>query len=159
MTAEVKTLGITDLAPNKGARKKRKRIGFGEGSGNGKTCGKGQKGARARSGYSMMPGFEGGQMPLYRRLPKTGFTSRKKLLGVNAFRPVSLEVLENLAKKINTTDLTISVLVDQGIVKANAKLKILAGSELTQKLNIEAHAISQSAKAAVEKAGGTIKLI
>ncbi len=159
MTAERKTLGISDLAPNKGARKRRKRLGIGEGSGNGKTCGKGQKGQRSRSGYSMMPGFEGGQMPLYRRLPKTGFVSRKKLFGVNSFRPVSLEVLEKLAKEIKTTDLTLSVLVENGIVKSNAKLKILAGSELTQKLNIEAHAISGSAKAAVEKAGGTIKLV
>lgn len=159
MTTEEKTLTISDLAPNKGARRRRKRLGIGEGSGNGKTCGHGQKGQRSRSGYSMMPGFEGGQMPLYRRLPKTGFTSRMKLLGENRYRPVSLETLEVIAKELKTTNITLANLVECGVVKEGIKVKILGNTGLTQKLNVEAHAISESAKSVLEKVGGSIKLL
>jgi len=128
------------------------RRGRGHGSGNGKTAGKGHKGQKARSG-APRPGFEGGQMPLYRRLPKRGFTNRnsKTIVGINVS---SLEVFENDAV------VSVETLMEQGIVK-NPKdgVKILGNGELTKKLTVQANAFSESARAKIEALGGKAEVI
>lgn len=150
-------LGLSSLSPNSGARKRRKRVGIGEGSGRGKTCGKGQKGQKSRSGASIPAGFEGGQMPLHRRLPKIGFTSRKKLRGDNVFSLVKLGTLEALDV---SGDITLEVLKEKGLVRSKGrKVKILADGEIKKKLVVEAHAASKAAIAALEAAGGEIRFI
>src|SRR5476649_2502070 len=142
-------LELSKLRPNSGSRHVAKRLGIGEGSGSGKTSGKGTKGHKARSGYKSKPGFEGGQVPLYRRLPKFGFTSRKKLLGKNLFAVVSIEKLAAL----ETATINPDILKEAGLVGKGSKLvKILGGGELKKKLTITAHAFSKSAKEAIEKA-------
>lgn len=147
---------LNKLRPNKGARQVAKRLGIGEGSGLGKTSGKGTKGHKARSGYKSKPGFEGGQMPLYRRLPKYGFTSRKKLLGENVYAIISVEKLSDL----DIQTITPEVLREKGLVgKKSDQIKILGGGELKKKLTVTAHAFSKSAKEAIEKAGGAVNLI
>ena len=128
------------------------RRGRGHGSGNGKTAGKGHKGQKARSG-APRPGFEGGQMPLYRRIPKRGFTNRntKTIVGINVS---ALEVFEN------DTVVTVDTLIEQGIV-TNPKdgVKILGNGELTKKLTVKVNAVSETAKSKIEAAGGTVELI
>jgi large subunit ribosomal protein L15 len=147
---------LSGLAPKAGSRHRRKRLGIGEGSGSGKTSGRGQKGAGARTGSKSKRGFEGGQMPLHRRLPKVGFTSRKKTIGRNVFVPISLAKLEQIGEDV----VTLESLINAGFVSSPRKLvKILGGGELTKKLTVHAHAASESAKAAIEKAGGELKLI
>jgi large subunit ribosomal protein L15 len=150
---------LSNLKPNKGARKEPRRLGIGEGSGLGKTSGKGHKGHKARSGYKSKPGFEGGQMPLYRRLPKFGFTSRKKTLGKNVFSLVAVDRLEELGAK----EITPELLLEKGFVgKYPEKVKILGLSRdiegnpaaFSAKLKVTAHAFSKSAREAIEKAGG-----
>jgi large subunit ribosomal protein L15 len=157
-------LELNNLKPNKGSRKLPKRLGMGEGSGNGKTAGKGHKGHKSRSGYRSKPGFEGGQMPLYRRLPKIGFTSRKKLLGKNTFSLVAIDVIGALGDAVITPEL----LREKGLIgKYPEKVKILGAKvdmegnpkPFSAKLKISAHAFSKSAKEAVEKAGGEITVI
>ena len=149
-------LGLSSLAPARGSRHRRKRLGLGESSGKGKTCGRGGKGQTARSGAPIPRGFEGGQMPLHRRLPKIGFTSRKKVRGDNVFATVAVSKLEELA--IDGT-VTLEMLRARGFIGNKGKVKILGGAEVTQKLNVEAHAVSASAKEAIEKAGGTVSLV
>lgn len=158
------SIELDKLKPNKGSRKAPKRLGMGEGSGNGKTAGKGHKGHKARSGYRSKPGFEGGQMPLYRRLPKIGFTSRKKLLGKNVFSLVSITVLESLGE----TEITPEVLREKGVIgKYPEKVKVLgAKSDLEgkvtpfkAKLKVSANAISVSAREAIERAGGEVSIL
>ena len=152
--------GITNLsalAPAPGSRPKRKRKGMGEGSGNGKTAGKGGKGQSMRSGYSLPRGFEGGQMPLHRRLPKVGFTSRKKLAGDNVFTVISLAQLEALSVD---GEITLSVLREAGLLRSlKNKVKILANGALKKKVVVEAHAASAAAKTAIESAGGEVKIV
>jgi large subunit ribosomal protein L15 len=158
-TAEKSSRGssLSQLAPNPGARKRRKRLGIGEGSGTGKTCGRGQKGQKARSGSSIPAGFEGGQMPLHRRLPKIGFTSRKKIRGVNVFSLVKLSKLEDLNV---SGEITLEVLRENGLIRSgDRKVKLLAGGEVKKKLIVEAHAASKSARAALEAAGGEVRII
>lgn len=151
----VRTLAA--LAPLKGSRKRRKRVGFGEGSGHGKTCCKGQKGQTSRSGFGLPKGFEGGQMPLHRRLPKIGFTSRKKLFGINVY---SIVKLTELAELEVTGDITVDLLREKGLVRSRAKqVKILGNEAPKKKLVVEVHAISAAAKTAIESAGGTVRLI
>ena len=143
---------LSDLAPYPGSRKKRKRVGRGPGSGHGKTSCKGHKGQNARSGGGVKPGFEGGQMPLQRRLPKRGFTNifQKEYTIVNVGR------LENLSE----TDITPEVLVNEGVVKnVRDGIKILGQGELTKALNIKAHAFSASAKEKITKAQGSVEII
>ena len=150
-------LNITALAPAPGSRKKRKRLGIGEGSGNGKTCGKGQKGQLMRSGFSMPRGFEGGQMPIHRRLPKTGFTSRKRVTGQNVFTVVRLERLEKAGL---SGDVSFAKLVELGVVRSpRERIKLLGNVEIKSVLKIEAHAASASAKLAIEKAGGEVRIL
>ena len=158
MSTENKTssFDLSSLAPNPGARRRRKRLGIGEGSGNGKTCGKGQKGQRMRSGFSLPPGFEGGQMPIHRRLPKVGFISRKKTLGKNIYSTVALSKIVEL----ELTDVTVEALREKGVLRSRAaRVKILGGSELKKKIVVSVHAVSASARAAIEAAGGSVKLL
>lgn len=156
--AENKTISLSSLAPKKGSRKRKRRVGIGEGSGNGKTCGKGQKGQKSRSGGSIPRGFEGGQMPLQRRLPKFGFTSRKKTLGVNVFRTMPVDRLALLDDSEGV--IGIETFAKHGLIRPGKdKIKILGGGELSKKLIVEAHAFSQSAKQAIEGAGGEARVI
>lgn len=147
---------LSTLRPPKGSRQKRKRLGIGEGSGLGKTCGKGTKGQKSRSGYSRKAGFEGGQMPLYRRLPKFGFTSRARVREENIYRVVNVGEIE----AIGMDHVTVEALEKAGLISSRKiRVKLLGGGELKRKLTVEVHACSQSARAAVEKAGGEIRLV
>ena len=147
---------LHNLKPAEGSIKKRKRIGRGEGSKRGGTSTRGHKGAKSRSGYSKKSGFEGGQQPLQRRVPKFGFTNpnRKEYLGINLDR--LQEVITN--KKIKGA-ITKAVLVSNGVAYKNDLIKILGRGELTSKIDITVDAFSVSAKAAIEKAGGTATVI
>lgn len=156
-TTHTQRVTLSSLAPTKGSRHRKKRLGIGEGSGSGKTSGRGQKGYGSRSGSTIKRGFEGGQMPLHRRLPKFGFTSRRKYLGVNVYHPVSIARLMSV-----TTDgpITVQTLVDAGIVpNLKSRVKILGGGNCTRKVVVEAHAASATALAAIQAAGGEIKLL
>ena len=144
------TLG--NLSPVKGSTKQRKRVGRGPGSGFGKTAGRGHKGAKSRSGYNSKPGFEGGQMPLQRRLPKRGFFNK---FGKD-YRIVSLAQIESLT---DFTDITNETLVEAGIIRKGEQSKVLANGEITRAVNISVDKISAQAKAKIESAGGTVKLI
>lgn len=138
------------LKPAEGSVKTNKRLGRGQGSG-GTTAGRGHKGAKSRSGYSRKFGFEGGQMPLQRRVPKFGFKNNNKIY----FKAVNLDVLETLAEKIKSDDLSIKVLIDNGIIGRTDKVKVLGRGELKSKVNVQAHAFSETAVKAIEKVGGS----
>lgn len=138
------------LKPAEGSTKTNKRLGRGQGSG-GTTAGRGHKGAKSRSGYSRKFGFEGGQMPLQRRVPKFGFKNNNK----EYFKAVNLDVLEGLAAKANGAALSIQFLIDNGVVGKNDKVKVLGRGELKSKVAVEAHAFSATATKAIENAGGT----
>lgn len=138
------------LKPAEGSVKRNKRLGRGQGSG-GSTAGRGHKGAQSRSGYHAKPGFEGGQMPLQRRVPKFGFKNNKK----EYFKAVNLDVLESMAAKSNGSTLTLQFFIENGIVGKNDKVKVLGRGELKSKISVEAHAFSATALQAIEKAGGT----
>lgn len=138
------------LKPAEGSIKNNKRIGRGQGSGRGGTSTKGHNGAQSRSGYSSKAGFEGGQMPLYRRVPKFGFKSPNRV----EYTVLNLDALEVLASKIKG-DINMEVLIENGIASKNDIVKILGRGELKAKVNISAHAFSASAKTAIETAGGT----
>ena len=155
----VNQVNLSVLAPRPGARKVRKRLGIGEGSGNGKTCGKGQKGQTSRSGFRLGAGFEGGQMPIHRRLPKVGFTSRKKTLGINDFQVISVDALQKYVEQGATGELSLAAMREAGLVRKSSRLKILGGGSVSKKLVVEAHAVSASAKAAIEGAGGEVKIV
>jgi len=150
---------LSKLKPAKGSRKTSRRIGRGEGSGAGKTAGRGGKGQTARAGGAIRAGFEGGQMPLYRRLPKIGFNSRVSITGKNYYHIVKLSDLEvfNAGESID-----IEALKSKGIVKSmnfGIGVKVLSSAGLTKKLTLKVQAISASAKAAVEKLGGTVEIV
>ena len=138
------------LKPAEGSVKNNKRRGRGQGSG-GSTAGRGHKGAQSRSGYSSKPGFEGGQMPLQRRVPKFGFKNNNK----EYFKAVNLDILEGLAEKIKSGSLSLQTLIENGIVGKNDKVKVLGRGELKAKVSVEAHAFSTAATQAIEKVGGT----
>lgn len=146
-------MDLSNLRPADGSKHSDNfRRGRGHGSGNGKTAGKGHKGQKARSG-APRPGFEGGQMPLYRRLPKRGFTNRnsKTIVGINVS---ALERFEN------DTVVTVETLIEAGIVKnPRDGVKILGNGELTKKLNVKVDAVSEGAKAKIEAVGGTCEVI
>ncbi len=147
------SLELHGLTRHKGANKKRKRVGRGTGSGSGKTSGRGQKGQKSRSGYSQRAGFEGGQMPLYRRVPKRGFCNifAKKYAIVNV---QSLNRLEEGAK------VTSELLVEKGIVKKKEDgLRVLGQGKLEKKLTVQAHHFSESARAKIEQAGGSVEVL
>jgi large subunit ribosomal protein L15 len=138
------------LKPAEGSVRTNKRLGRGQGSG-GSTAGRGHKGAQSRSGYSKKSGFEGGQMPLQRRIPKFGFKNNNK----EYFKAVNLDVLEGLAEKTKSDSLNLQVLIENGIVGKNDKVKVLGRGELKTKVNVEAHKFSATATQAIEKVGGT----
>jgi large subunit ribosomal protein L15 len=143
---------LSNLTPAKGSIKNRKRIARGEGSKKGGTSTRGHKGAKSRSGYSRKVGFEGGQMPLQRRVPKFGFTNpnRKEYRGVNLH---TLQLLVDSKKIKDSVDM--EILIANGLAHKNDLVKILGRGELTSKLNITVHGFSASAKTAIEAAGGT----
>ena len=145
-------MNLSSLKPPAGQKHRKKRVGRGMGSGRGKTSTRGHKGARSISGYSIMRGFEGGQMPLHRRLPKRGFTNIFK----KEFAIVNLRDLENLPGDTFTADL----LMELGVIKKLGDgLKILATGNITRRIEVEAHVFSKAAAEKIEKAGGTVKVI
>ncbi len=144
--------GVHHLSPASGATHSRKRVGRGPGSGHGKTAGRGSKGQKSRSGYTHMRGFEGGQMPLHRRLPKRGFT--------NIFRKIYDPVnLSNLGRFEAGQEVTPELLHSRGLTGKNALVKILGGGELAKALTVRAHKFSASAKEKIEKAGGRCEIL
>ena len=148
-------MDLSNLKPAKGSTKTKKRIGRGQGSGTGGTSTKGHKGQKSRSGYSRKTGFEGGQMPLQRRVPKFGFTNinRKEYKGIN------ISTLQELADARKITDIDVDLLVEAGQARKNSLVKILGNGELKSKLNVKAHAFSKSAVSAIEAVGGTVEII
>ncbi len=148
-------MDLSNLTPAKGSVKNKKRIGRGVGSGKGRTSARGHKGQKSRSGYSRRLGFEGGQMPLHRRLPKFGFNNHNRV----EYKPVNLDLLQRLADEKNISKIDFEVLCQYGILQKNKLVKILGNGELTAKLEVKAHAFSKSAIEAIEKAGGTAEKI
>ncbi|MBQ0164070.1 MAG: 50S ribosomal protein L15 [Bacteroidaceae bacterium] len=142
---------LNTLKPAEGSVATRKRIGRGPGSGMGGTATRGHKGAKQRSGYSKKIGFEGGQMPLQRRLPKHGFKNINRV----EYKAINLDVLAELAQAKNLTKIGTKELVEAGFLKKNGLVKILGNGTLTSKIDVEAHAFSKSAEAAITAAGGT----
>lgn len=142
---------LNNLKPAKGSVKQRKRIGRGQGSGYGGTSTRGHKGAQSRSGYSKKIGFEGGQMPLQRRLPKFGFKNKFRV----EYKAINIEVLQNLADKHSITTIDIQTLRDAGLASKNDRIKILGNGTLTAKLEVRAHAFSKKAIEAIEAVQGT----
>ncbi|MEO8886616.1 MAG: 50S ribosomal protein L15 [Mucilaginibacter sp.] len=145
-------MNLSNLKPAKGSTKNRKRIGRGTGSGRGGTSTRGHKGAGSRSGTSTKVGFEGGQMPLQRRVPKVGFKNpnRVEYVGVN------LDVLQKLTEQYSVATINFDTLKEHGLVSKNDLVKILGRGELTAKLEVTAHAFTATAQKAIEAAGGTI---
>jgi large subunit ribosomal protein L15 len=148
-------MNLSNLKPAEGSVRKRKRIGRGTGSGKGGTSTRGHKGQKSRSGYSKRAGFEGGQMPIHRRLPKFGFRNVNRV----EYKAVNLEVLEALANKESINVINIETLRNFGVISKNDLVKILGNGELSMKLEVTANAFSKSAIEAIEKQGGqAIKL-
>ena len=138
------------LKPAEGSTKNKKRIGRGQGSGRGGTSTKGHNGAQSRSGYKRKAGFEGGQMPLQRRLPKFGFTNPNRV----EYKGVNLDALQELADKTKAKKVDVQLLVDNGIIGKKDLVKILGRGELKAKLEVEVHKFSATAASAIEAAGG-----
>lgn len=141
---------LNSLRPAEGSTKTRKRVGRGAGSGLGGTSTRGHKGAKSRSGYSKKIGFEGGQMPLQRRLPKFGFKNFNRV----EYKAINLDTLQALAEAKNLTKVGVNELIEAGYISSSQLVKILGNGSLTVKLDVEAHAFSKSATAAIEAVGG-----
>ncbi len=148
-------MDLSNLKPAEGAVKNRKRIGRGEGSGKGGTSTRGHKGAQSRSGYKTKRYFEGGQMPLQRRVPKRGFKNRFRV----AYQGINLDTLQAYIDKYNMSKVDMETLVSNKIVSKNDLVKILGRGELTSKVEITVHAVSKTAKENIESSGSTINLI
>ena len=149
---------LSNLSPKEGSVKtKKKRIGRGQGSGKGGTSTRGHKGAKSRSGYSRKLGFEGGQMPLQRRVPKFGF----KNINRKEYQAVNLDALQLLVdnKKVKKKTIDINTLIENRLVGKNDLVKILGRGELNSPVKVEAHKFSETSKKAIEKAGGEIKIV
>lgn len=146
---------LNNLKPAKGATHHDKRVGRGAGSGHGGYSTRGLKGAKSRSGYSRKLGFEGGQMPLQRRLPKFGFKNLKRV----EFKPINLSTLEELSAKKELTVINVETLIAAGFISSNDKVKILGNGAVTKALTVTAHAFSKSAEAAITAAGGSVEKI
>jgi len=144
-------MDLSNLKPAKGSIKRDKRIGRGEGSGHGGTSTRGHKGAKSRSGYSKKIGFEGGQMPLQRRVPKSGFKNINRV----EYKGINLSTLEELATKLKTDRIDFQTMMTSGLINKNSLVKILGKGTLTHKLEVQAHAFSKSARAAIEANQGT----
>ena len=145
-------MNLSNLTPAVGSVKTRKRVGRGSGSGLGGTSTRGHKGAKSRSGYSKKIGFEGGQMPIQRRLPKFGFKNVNRV----EYKAINIQTLEELAQSANLTKIGLSELRTAGFLSKTALVKILGKGTLTVKIEVEANAFSKSAEEAITAAGGTI---
>ena len=146
---------LYNLQPAEGATHNSKRVGRGYGSGKGRTSTRGHKGAKARSGYKKKIGFEGGQMPLQRRVPKFGFKNINRV----EYKAINLDLIQSLAEKLGATKIGIAELINAGFVTKNQLVKVLGNGELTTKLDVEANAFSAKAEAAItEKGGNAVKL-
>ena len=150
---------LESLGPNSGARKSSRRVGRGNASGAGRTAGRGEKGQKARAGGKVRPGFEGGQMPLYRRIPKFGFRSRKQILGKNQYQTVSLSVLDSFDAGATVDPAALAAVGYKAGTRQKAGIKVLGSGELSTKLTVKVHAVTASAREKIEAAGGTIELI
>lgn len=145
-------MDLSNLKPSTGSTKVNRRLGRGTGSGMGGTSTRGHKGAKSRSGYSQKIGFEGGQMPLHRRIPKFGFKNPNRV----EYKSLNLDSLTDLVEKLKTTQISVATLIENGLVGKRELIKILGRGELKAKLEVSAHAFSDSAKEAIENAGGTV---
>jgi large subunit ribosomal protein L15 len=143
---------LHNLRPASGSVKNNKRVGRGQGSGRGGTSTRGHKGAKSRSGYSRKRGFEGGQMPIQRRLPKRGFKNYNRI----EYVAINLERIQALVDKYNVSKVDFETLYEHGVIKKSDKIKILGNGELTSKIDVTAHAFSESAKKAIEAVGGSV---
>ena len=143
---------LHDLKPAVGSNKKKTRIGRGPGSGKGGTSTRGHKGAKSRLGYKQKVGFEGGQMPLQRRVPKGGFKNINRV----EYKAINVAVLEALAEKNNLDKITVADLLQAGMVRKNQLVKILGQGQLSRKIEVEAHAFSKKAEEIITAAGGSI---
>lgn len=148
-------MNLSNLKPAEGSIKHSKRIGRGAGSGKGGTATRGNKGAKARSGYHQKVGFEGGQMPLYRRVPKFGFKNLNRIEYVG----VNIDTINALAETKNITDFNIDVLKQNGLISGKDRIKILGRGELSKAVNVTAHAFSATAKKAIEDKDGVATVI
>ena len=145
-------MNLSNLKPAEGSTKTRKRIGRGAGSGLGGTSTRGHKGAKSRSGYSKKIGFEGGQMPLQRRVPKFGFKNINRV----EYKAINLDTIQKLAEANNLTKVGVNEFVSAGFISSNQLVKVLGNGSLANKFEVEAHAFSKSAVAAIEAVGGTV---
>ncbi|MBP6458773.1 MAG: 50S ribosomal protein L15 [Crocinitomicaceae bacterium] len=143
-------MNLHNLTPAKGSVKKTKRIARGQGSGHGGTSTRGHKGAKSRSGYSTKIGFEGGQMPLQRRVPKFGFKNINRV----EYKAINLDIIQSLVERKNVTEITPEVLRNHGVISRNDLIKVLGRGELKSKINVSAHKFSGTAKAVIEGQGG-----
>ena len=148
-------MNLNSLKPAENATKLSKRVGRGQGSGKGGTSTRGHKGAQSRSGYSRKIGFEGGQMPIYRIMPKRGFKNSSRV----EYNAINISTLQTLADNKGVTEITPEVLQANGLAKKNALIKVLGKGELKAALKVSAHAFSETAKAAINNAGGQITVI
>jgi large subunit ribosomal protein L15 len=148
-------MDLSNLKPAKGSTKSSKRLGRGQGSGKGGTSTRGHKGAKSRSGYSQKIGFEGGQMPLHRRVPKWGFKNRNRV----EYRGINVDVLQKLYESKNISVVDPDILYANGLISKNDLVKILGRGEVTVKLEVKAHAFSDKAKEAIEAQGGVASII
>ena len=146
---------LNNLKPARGSIHSEKRIGRGQGSGHGGTSTRGHKGAQSRSGYSSRPGFEGGQMPLQRRLPKFGFKNHKRI----EFKAINISTLEEIAAKNSLNAVSVETLIAAGFVAKGDRVKILGNGTLTLPLEVSAHAFSKSAQEAIEAAKGSVNVV
>ncbi len=145
-------MNLSNITPAVGSTKTCKRIGRGTGSGRGGTSTRGHKGAKSRSGYSRKIGFEGGQMPLQRRVPKFGFKSLNRI----EYKAINLSALQEMAETKNLTVINVATMQENGIIRKGQLVKILGNGVLKNKIEVEAHAFSQSAEAAIVAAGGSV---
>ena len=158
--SEASMMTLSNLKPRPGSNKKSIRVGRGEGSGSGKTSGKGGKGQTARSGGTISPGFEGGQMPLYRRVSKYGFRSQSKVLGTNRFNPINLDTIQkHFAAGDEVTEAKLLELGFGRTARTRGGFKLLGRGEITKALKVQISACSEDAKTKIEKAGGSVTLL
>lgn len=146
---------LSGLKPAKGSVKNNYRRGRGQGSGGGGTATRGHKGAQSRSGYSAKRGFEGGQMPLQRRIPKFGFKNINRI----DYHGINLDSIQKLVDKTKTTEVTLDLLIQNGMASKNELIKIMGRGELKSKVQVKAHAFTASAKKAIEEKGGSVTTI
>ena len=148
-------MDLSKIKPAEGSTAVNKRVGRGQGSGWGGTYARGHKGAKSRSGYSRKIGFEGGQMPLQRVVPKSGFKNRNRI----EYKAINIEVLQQLSERLTSGVIDIETLIGAGVISKNDKVKVLGNGTLSAKLTVKAHAFSKSAKEAIEKMEGTTEIL